>query len=83
MNAGKVYKDGETVVNCIVLDIDSEKKIVDLSERLYSAEESKQKKAKKGEEGNSYQKAVVELNKEQYLVVSLKSDRTSIGVCLL
>jgi len=26
---------------------------------------------------------VVELNKEQYLVVTLKSDRTKVGVCIL
>ena len=41
IKADKVYKAGESELDCIVLDIDREKKIVDLSERLYSVEESK------------------------------------------
>ena len=39
--------------------------------------------AKKKIDSKSFQKAVVELNKEEYLVVSLKSDRKQIGVCVL
>ena len=84
--ADKVYKAGETEVEAIVLDIDFEKKIVELSERLVSSaalgEETKQAKKIKGD-AQAYQKAVVELNKEQYLVVSLKSDRSKVGVCIL
>jgi len=50
--ADKVYKAGETEVECIVLDIDFEKKIVELSERLVSSvaqgEETKKAKKQKG-----------------------------------
>ena len=90
IKADKVYKAGESELDCIVLDIDREKKIVDLSERLYSVEESKasntgagKKKAAKQQTESGYQKAVVELNKEQYLVVTLRSDRSKLAVCLL
>ena len=83
--ADKVYKAGDTLVESVVLDIDFEKRIVDLSERLATPvdeEESKQsKKAKHGD--HSFQKSVVELNKEKYLVVSLKNDRSQVGVCIL
>lgn len=83
--ADKTYKVGDTLKECVILDIDFEKRIVDLSERLSTSgdqEESKTaKKAKKGDQ--SFQKAVVELNKEKYLVVSLKSDRSQVGVCIL
>lgn len=40
----KTYKVGETISNCVILDIDIEKKIVDLSERLAVNEETKQAK---------------------------------------
>ena len=69
-----------------MLDIDNEKRIVDLSERLYTVEESKvSKKSRKEEAASSkgYQKAVVELNKESYLVVTLKADRSRVAICLL
>ena len=33
-NAEKTYKVGETLKDCVILDIDPEKKIIDLSERL-------------------------------------------------
>lgn len=80
----KLYKAGETIVDSIILDIDYEKKIVELSERLVGQEESKQANASKKAPGKTeFQKAVVELNKEQYLVVTLKSDRTKVGVCIL
>ena len=45
--AEKAYKAGETNLSCVVLDVDHEKKIVDLSERLYSVEESKTSKKDK------------------------------------
>ena len=90
LKSDKVYKIGETVVDCIVLDIDFEKQIVDLSERLVNQqlEESKEltsqkKQAKKTQQQQSFVKAVVELNKERYLVISLKSNRSKIGVCIL
>ena len=65
-SSGKHYKVG-SVLECIVLDIDMSKMIVDLSERLA---ESKEKEAPQGN-----QKAVVELNKEQYLIVTFKKAR--------
>ena len=43
----KVYRAGESELDCIVLDIDREKKIVDLSERLYTVEETKDTQSKK------------------------------------
>ena len=51
LKTDKVYKVGDTIQDCIVLDIDFEKKIVDLSERLVASEETKQstKKADKKE----------------------------------
>ena len=53
--------------------------IVDLSERLTTpSDKVEDKKSKK-----DYQKAIVELNKEEYLVISFKSNRSKIGVCLL
>lgn len=80
----KTYKAGKTSLDCIVLDIDNEKRIVDLSERLFTVEEeSKVSKKSKDAIWGGYQKAVVELNKEKYLVVTLKSDRTRVAVCLL
>lgn len=71
--SGKTYKIS-SVVECIVLDIDSNKKIADLSERLIESKTSKLK--------FENQKAIVELNKEQYLIVSLKKARQQIGVCI-
>ena len=82
LNTEKTYKVGEVISDCVVLDIDFEKKIVDLSERLVSNEESKKAK-KKDAKQEGFQKAVVELNKEKYLVVSLKADRSRVGLCVL
>ena len=48
----KTYKADKTKLDCIVLDIDAEKRIVDLSERLYTVEESKVSK-KQGKEETS------------------------------
>lgn len=51
--ADKVYKAGETLVESIVLDIDFEKKIVDLSERLATpTDKEESKKSKKENKGN-------------------------------
>jgi len=83
LKVDKVYKVGDTIVDCVVLDIDFEKKIVDLSERLQGFEEVKKKSEKKDGQAGGFQKAVVELNKEQYLVLSLKSDRTQLALCIL
>ncbi len=59
----------------IVLDVDYEKKIIDLSERLvgFQTEKSKQLDPK----------AVVELTKDNYMIVSLKGNRSQFGICLL
>ena len=46
LNTEKTYKVGEVISDCVVLDIDFEKKIVDLSERLVANEESKKAKKK-------------------------------------
>ena len=63
---------------------------MDLSERLAatpSQEESKAAIGKKGKKGGDskqlFQKAIVELNKEQYLVATLNADRSQVGACLL
>ena len=74
-SSGKQYKVG-TVVECIVLDIDTAKMIVDLSERLAEAS----KPARELSQGDH--KAIVELNKEQYLILSFKKSRQLIGVCI-
>ena len=79
--SSKAYKQGAKV-KCIVLDVDAEKKIVDLSERLV-AQESADAKADDKKSKKEYQKAIVELNKDEYLIISLKNDRSKIGVCLL
>ena len=57
------------------MDVDYEKKIIDLSERLL---ELKQEKSKSQET-----KAFVELTKDSYMIVSMKGDRNTFGVCLL
>lgn len=57
-NAEKAYKAGELLKDCVILDIDPEKKIIDLSERLAAsskaskaeAEESKKPATKKGKQ---------------------------------
>ena len=42
LNQAKSYSVGETISDCVILDIDFEKKIVDLSARLAAYEETKQ-----------------------------------------
>jgi predicted RNA-binding protein (virulence factor B family) len=59
-----------------VLDIDTSKMIVDLSERLAES------KASKDFDLKAAQKAIVELNKEQYLIVTFKKARHQVGVCI-
>lgn len=66
--ADKTYKVGDKLKDCVVLDIDFEKRIVDLSERL-AISTSDQEETKSGKKGkptrdSGFQKAVVELNKE-------------------
>lgn len=53
------------------MDIDFEKEIVDLSERLVEKKSGKSQKIKKGQT----LKAIVELNKEEYLIISFKQNR--------
>jgi len=58
------------------MDIDLEKEIMDLSERLLEKSSSKSQTVKKGQNV----KAIVELNKEDYLIVSFKQNRKQIGL---
>ena len=51
---------------------------MDLSERLADVSLPKEKVDK-----NDVQKAFVELSKDNYLVVSLKQDRSKIAACIL
>ena len=64
-------------MQCIVLDVDPSKRIADLSEKLTTV---KTKTAKP--QVNFIQKAIVELNKDQYLIVSMKSSRKTLGICM-
>jgi len=77
---GKNYKIGAKL-RCMVLDVDPDTKIVDLSERL--VKEGAKNETSSSKAGKELQKAVVELSKDNYLVVSLKSQRSRVGVCLL
>jgi hypothetical protein len=61
------------------LDVDPNKKIADLSEKLI---DFKNKDAKSLPEGSQC-KAIIELNKESYLIASIKTNRTKLGLCLL
>lgn len=65
-------------LNCLVLDIDFEKEILDLSEKL--AEKTTSNQTIKV--GNQY-KVTVELNKEDYLLVSFKQSKQSIGLLMM
>lgn len=73
----KKIKPGHKM-RCRVLDVDPVKKMADLSEKLGEVKTSK-RDVKVGEEF----KAVVELNKESFVIVSLKSDKSKIGFCIL
>jgi hypothetical protein len=57
-------------MSCIVLDIDFEKELLDLSERLASEKPS----ATKIKVGANF-KVSVELNKDDYLLVSFKQSK--------
>lgn len=65
-------------MNCIVLDIDFEKELLDLSERL-AAEKVSSTQLKVG----AQYKVTVELNKDDYLLVSFKQNKQRIGVLML
>ena len=58
--------------------MDTDKKIIELSERLSTDEESKESSKLK-----ENLKSIVEMNNERYLVVTLKNQRNKIGVCIL
>ena len=75
--SSKTYKVGAQLT-CVVLDVDTDKKIIELSERLVSDKAADQEKKLK-----ENQKAIIEMNNEKYLVVTLKSNRSRIGVCIL
>jgi ribosomal protein S1 len=77
LNADKVYKVGQEV-ECVILDCDTNKAILDLSERL-----AQTSKSKKTQFNGTNQKAFVELSKDNYLVVTLKADRSKIAACIL
>jgi hypothetical protein len=62
---------------CRVLDIDPVKKMADLSEKLGVVRNS-DKEVKEG----TKVRVLVELNKEGYLVVTLKNNRSVVGVCI-
>lgn len=73
------YKVGQKLT-CKILDIDTSKKIADLKEVQEGTkeEQANHKKIKP----DSKQKVIVELNKDGYLIVSLKSNRSILGICL-
>ena len=75
--AGTKYKQGQTL-SCVVLDIDPVKNIADLSEKLLCVK-TKDHEVKVGK---TY-KALVELNKESYLILSIKNNRKKLGICIL
>lgn len=61
------------------MDIDFEKEILDLSERLAEKQSASSAQVKVG----SQYKVVVELNKEEYLLVSFKQSKSSIGLLMM
>jgi ribosomal protein S1 len=69
------YKQGQAL-KCTVLDVDPLKKIADLSEKTF-------KKSEKEIKIGSSTKAIIELNKESYLICSLKNNRRKFGICIL
>jgi len=64
-----------------VLDVDPIKKIADLSEKSTNIKSSKS--SDKELQRGSQCKAIVELNKDAYLIVSIKSDRSKICLCIM
>ena len=77
------YKPGQSL-KCRVLDIDYSKKIADLKELSdkTSGEVVIKASSKKAMKPEHKTKAIVELNKEGYLVVSVKSSRSTLGLCI-
>lgn len=73
IKSDKKFKPGASI-EATLLDIDCDKKMLDLSERVV-IKDTKSVKDKS--------KAVVELTKDSYMIVSLKSDRQKFGVVLL
>jgi hypothetical protein len=76
------YKAGEQVL-CRVLDIDYEKKLADLSQVVSNHQNPPINSILKQSAKypvNEAEKAVVELNKESYLIVSLKKNRNMLGL---
>ena len=73
IKSGKTFKPGASI-EATLLDIDCDKKMLDLSERVAS---------KDVKSGKDKSKAVVELTKDSYMIVSLKNDRQKFGVVLL
>jgi len=69
------YKQGQAV-KCVILDVDPVKKIADLSEKTF-------KKSDKEIQVGSSCKAIVELNKDSYLICSLKNNRRKFGICIM
>lgn len=77
----KQYKLGQKLA-CCVLDIDPVKRIVDLSEKFAVAgQKSGDKEFKTGRQCT----ATIELNKESYVIASVKSSKSgrAVGICLL
>jgi ribosomal protein S1 len=70
------YKTGMKL-KCRVLDVDFDKKIADLKEISDKQTEEGSKTFKPDQKV----KVIVEINKEGYLVVSLKSQRQTLGLC--
>jgi ribosomal protein S1 len=69
------YKQGQAL-KCVILDVDPNKKIADLSEKTF-------KKSDKDIKVGSSCKAIVELNKDSYLICSLKNNRKKFGICIM
>lgn len=69
------YKQGQAL-KCVILDVDPLKKIADLSEKTF-------KKSDKDIIVGSSCKAIVELNKDSYLICSLKNNRKKFGICIM
>ena len=66
-------------MKCRVLDIDYSKKIADLKELT---EKSSSDVVSKSMNPDHKTKVIVELNKDGYLVVSVKSSRSTLGLCI-
>ena len=66
----KEYKEGQKMT-CIVLDMDFEKELLDLSERLVDSSKGGVGVAAQIKAGHQY-RVIVELNKDDYLLVSFK-----------